>query len=321
MTATQQWLRKASLIVSGETTAIDLSDMHFRFHVMQSNEEQPNNASIRIYNLSDDTVKRITNRTPVEFSAVELKAGYQDGNFGTVFAGSIKQYRRGRESATDTYFDILAASNDVEYNFGTVSDSVIAGSSYEEVVKRASSGMGLSSTPIVPPAFSGARITRGKVLWGMGRVIARNLANSQKAGWSIQNGKMTIIPLNSYLPGEIIVLNSNTGMIGIPEQTNEGISARCLLNPRIYIGGRMHIDNDSINKTGAGGGALALPIGQLAYDQRAQAQMPADISRDGFYMMYVIEHTGDTRGTEWYSDIIGLAMDSENGQVVSNAAQ
>jgi hypothetical protein len=32
-------------------------------------------------------------------------------------------------------------------------------------------------------------------------------------------------------------------------------------------------------------------------------------------MMYVIEHTGDTRGNEWYSDIIGLAMSSKEGTV------
>lgn len=311
----QQWLRKASLVVSGETTALDLSDMHFRFHVSASNEEQPNNASIRVYNLSDDTIKRITNRTPVEYTAVELKAGYQNGAYGTIFAGTIKQYRRGRENATDTYFDILAASNDVEYNFGTLSDSVAAGSSYEQVVQRISEGMGLTSPAVVPPTFAGVKLSRGKVLWGMGRVFARNLANSQKVGWSIQRGKLTMIPLDSYLPGEIVVLTSSTGMIGIPEQTNEGIRARCLLNPKLYIGGRMHIDNTSINTKGAGGGALVLPIGQLAYNQRAQIEMPADISRDGYYMMYVIEHTGDTRGQEWYSDIIGLAMSGESGTV------
>jgi len=308
----KQWMRKASLVLSGETTALDLSEMHFRFNITQSNEETPNTAVIRVYNLSETTVKRITNRSPVEFSLVELKAGYQNGAFGTLFAGTMKQYRRGRENATDTYFDILAAANDIEYNFGTVSQSVPAGATKADIIARTAQDMGVG-VGYIPPT-SGGTLPRGKVLWGMGRVVFRNLANSERFGWSVQNGKLQMIPLNSYLPGEVVVLNSATGMVGIPEQTNEGIRVRCLINPKLYIGGRMQIDNDSINKISQAG-AGALPVGQLPYDQWAGLSMPADISSDGYYMMYVIEHTGDTRGNEWYSDIIGLAMSSKEGTV------
>ena len=312
MTSSQQWIRKASLTVVGPESLLDLSDMHFRFHITQSNEESPNTASIRVYNLSADTVKRLTSRTPVEYKFVELKAGYKDSSFGTLFAGTIKQYRRGKENATDTYLDILAASDDVEYNFGVVNQSTPAGTSTRDIIARAAKDAGLA-VGYVPPT-SGGTLPRGKVLFGMGRVIFRNLANSQKMGWSIQNGKIQMIPLDSYLPGEVIVLNSATGMVGIPEQTNEGIHVRCLIKPRLYIGGRMQIDNASVNQISQAGDK-GLPIGQQPYDLRAGLTLPADITRDGYYMMYVIEHSGDTRGTEWYSDIIGLAMSKKDGTV------
>lgn len=310
--STQQWMRKASLIVAGETNSLDLSDMHFRFHITQSNEESPNTAAIRVYNLSQETINKITNRSPVEYSLVELKVGYQNNNLGSIFAGTIKQYRRGKENATSSYFDILAASNDVEYNFGTVKQSIPAGTPTNEIIKRAAKDSGLE-IGYVPPT-SGGTLPRGKVLWGMGRVVFRNLANSQKMGWSIQEGKLQMIPLDSYLPGEVIVLNSATGMIGIPEQTNEGIHVRCLINPRLYIGGRMQIDNLSINRISQAG-ATVLPVGQIPYNQWAGISLPADVTADGYYMMYSIEHTGDTRGTEWYSDVIGLSMSSKEGTV------
>lgn len=309
----QQWLRKSSLVISGTNESLDLSEMHFRFRTTEMNEEAPNTLSVRVYNLSQDTVKKITNQTPVEYTLVELKAGYQDNDsYGTIFTGTIKQYRKGRESATDTYLDILAAEDDIAYNFGVVSDQVIAGTPISEIVSRTAKGMGLE-VGYIPP-ISGGTLPRGKVLWGMGRVIARNLANTQGFGWTIKAGKLQMVPLNSYLPGEIVVLNSATGMIGIPEQTNEGVRVRCLLNPRLYIGGQMQIDNESINKT-VQGGSKSLVVGQLPYDQWAGVSMPADVTADGFYMMYVIEHSGDTRGTDWYSDVIGLAMSERNGTV------
>lgn len=311
--STRQWMRKAELTLVSDTEILDLSEMHFRFTVLQSNEESPNTATIRVYNLSRDTVRKITGSSPVEFKLVQLKAGYQDESmYGTIFAGTIRQYRKGRENATDTYLDILASANDVEYNFGMVAQTCPAGTPTEEIVKRTATSMGLEVG--YQPPTSGGTLPRGKVLWGMGRVVMRNLANSQKWGWSIQNGKLITVPLNSYLPGEVVVLNAATGMIGIPEQTNQGVNVTCLLNPRLYIGGRMQIDNARINQLLAAG-QNPLPIGQIPYDQWAGVVLPADVTSDGIYMMYVVEHSGDTRGHDWYSSIIGLAMSSRDGTV------
>lgn len=311
-TSDRQWMRQASLKVVGPTKTLDLSEMHFKFLISQSSEENPNTASIRIYNLSSDTVKSITGNTPVEFTLVELKAGYINSGAGTIFAGTIKQFRRGRENATDTYLDILAAADDIEYNFGTVNASITKDTPkraiLDEVIKEAGLKPGY-----IPPG-TGGTLPRGKVLWGMGRTIFRNFAASEQWGWSIQNGKLEMIPLDSYKPGDIVELNSATGMIGIPEQTDAGIRVRCLLNPKLYIGGRVHIDNASINQTSQAG-ENDLPVGQIPYDQWAGVTLPADVSSDGYYMTYVIEHRGDTRGREWYSDIIGLALSSKEGKV------
>ena len=312
MTGTTQWIRQASLVLSSADQNLDLSEMHFRFRTQQSNEESPNTLAVRVYNLSDQTVKAITSQSPVEYTSVELKAGYVGGSLGTLFAGTVKQYRRGRENATDTYLDILAAADDPEYNLGVVNDSIPAGTPRSEIANRAAKQMGLE-VGYIPPD-TGGTLPRGKVLWGMGRVMFRNLATTSGMGWSIQNGKIILVPLDSYLPGEVVEINSATGMIGIPEQTDQGLQVRCLINPKLYIGGQIHVNNEDVNQI-MQAGKNPLPVGQVPYDQWAGLTLPADITRDGFYMAYVIEHTGDTRGNEWYSDIIGLAMSGKGGKV------
>lgn len=101
---------------------------------------------------------------------------------------------------------------------------------------------------------------------------------------------MQFVPACGYLPGEAVVLTATTGLIGRPEQTPEGIKARCLINPRLRIGGRIKLDNASIQTA-----RKDLKIG--AWDKAA----PTD--RDGFYRIIKAEFTSDTHGNDWYADL------------------
>jgi len=303
----QPWIRKGTLVVIAGQSGLDLSQMHFKFKITNSDEQSPNTATIRVYNLSKSTVKQIRG----EFTSVVLNAGYENGNFGVIFSGTIKQFRRGRENATDTYLDILAADSDVEYNF-TVMNATIKGANSSAIINAVASKMGLPVSNNLSP--TGGILPRGKVLWGMGRDIMRRTVRSQGSTWSIQNGKIQVIPLTGYLPNEAVVLNSQSGMIGLPEQTDEGIRIRSLLNPKLVIGGQAQVDNASINQTTSASGSV-IPVGQLPYNQRAGLQLLADVSSDGFYRIYVAEHIGDTRGKDWYTDLTCLAIDKTSQTV------
>jgi hypothetical protein len=317
-----QWIRKATLIVANDGTGLDLSEMRFKFRVSQSDNESPNTAVIRVYNLAPDTVRKITGRTPVEFTRVVLQAGYENAAYGVIFDGTIKQFRRGKENATDTYLDILAAVGDVEYNFGLCNATVAAGSTIaqrtELVAKQAGLTLGNAGG-----AATGGTLPRGKVLWGMARAQMRCEAMNAGATWSIQDGKVDIVPLAGYLPGEAVVLSAATGLVGIPEQTEQGVTARCLLNPKLRIGGLVQIDNASINQTSqadlraSGFETAALTVGQLPFDKYAGVQLLADVTTDGFYRLYQVEYIGDTRGQEWYSELVGLAVDKSSDKVLA----
>lgn len=307
-------MRKASLVVSGlqqqgnnpsafindTSQGLDLSNLHFRFSCKQTDTESPNNCSIRVYNLSDSTVKQIQG----EYTTVTLQAGYENGNYGVIFSGTIKQLRIGREKATDSYVDILAADGDIAYNFGVINKTLASGnSSTQDVVDTATQAMNLAKGQQI---FSnGGTLPRGKVLFGMSRAVIRNELRNRNAVWSIENGRVNIHPLDGYLDGAAVVLNSLTGLVGLPEQTLDGIKVRCLLNPKIQVGGLVHIDNTTVNQI-VQQNPKAAPI---AYNQWTGIQNLAKVTHDGTYRVFVAEYEGDTRGAAWYADLICLSVD------------
>ncbi len=310
-----QYLRKASLLLIKGGTALDLSEMHFRFDTAQEDEESPNNCAIRVYNLSPDTVKVVRE----EYTQVVLQAGYEHAAFGVIFQGTIRQFRIGRENPTTTYLDILVADGDVAYNYSMCTKSMAAGTTRSERLQTVMSAMnseGVSAGQLIIDNTGGI-LPRGKVLFGLAKGLIRSECQTIGATWSIQNGQVNIIPLDGYLPGQAVVLTSQTGLIGRAEQTQDGIRCRCLINPKIIVGGLVKLDNKSINVTlqkdgqGPPSGTAMLP-----YNQYAGLQQFADVASDGLYRVYVAEHKGDTRGHDWYTDLICLTVNPVTNKVL-----
>lgn len=291
-----QYLRKINLIVAGASgDGLDLSPMRIVFKTKKSDAQTPNTAEIRVYNLAPETAKKIRQ----EFKTITLQAGYE-ANHGVIFTGNIKQVRFGRESGTDTYIDIAAGDGDDAYNFAVVNTTLAAGAKQSDQIAAAGTAMSGKGVGLGYVAETGpAALPRGKVMYGMARDYLRQSAEASSTSWSVQDGKLQIVSLTGTLPNQAVLLNSKTGLVGTPEQTNDGIKARCLLNPLLKIGGKVQIDEKDVAEA-------KLPD----TEKDSTANKPADISSDGVYRVLTIEHSGDTRGNDWYSDIVCLDVDA-----------
>jgi|WetSurMetagenome_2_1015567.scaffolds.fasta_scaffold58831_2 hypothetical protein len=310
-----QWIRKISLIVSADTKGIDLSAFRIRFTIQNADVETPNNAIIRVYNLSQDTINEIRG-IKGEYSAVTLNAGYENGNFGVIFSGTIVQFRVGRESNVDTYLDLLAMDGDIGYNQGIVNGSISKGSKPQDAINAAVAAMQAEGGYL--PQFVDKQHTpniRGVVLFGLARAKLRYLADSIGATWSIQNGQVNVVPMDSYIPGEAVKINRGTGLIGMPEQTDGGLKLQCLLNPKIKIGQLIQLNNEEFNQLIQRDPDAA----SIAFNQWAGFQYNTPLSKDGTYRAYVVEHQGDTRGNDWFSNLVCLAVDLTTGKLTNEA--
>jgi hypothetical protein len=274
-----------------------LGELRTSFDVRQFDRQSPNTADILVYNLSDNTKMKLSR----EFTKVSLRAGYES-NFAPIFEGTIRQFRSGRSSPTDTYLNIRAGDGDIAYTQGVMQVTLSAGATAEDMINsilQALAPLGVTRGQVVglPPE----RSIRAVVLSGMIREVLRELCQGWRLSWSIQNGRLDIRPSeNAVDTRSPIVLNSVTGLIGRPEQTIDGVRARALLNPQITVARTLQIDNKSIQQ-----GQYDLsnfgPVQNDALDR-------VRITEDGLYRVVAVDHVGDTHGQEWYSEIVCLAI-------------
>jgi hypothetical protein len=307
-----QWIRKSSLVLVSNSTSnagtqegISIPpDLRFTFFVTQADAQTYNGVRIRIYNLSDKTVAKILGATGVEYTRVILQAGYEHGNYGVIFDGTIKQFGHGRESNVTSYLDIFASNGD-RLNFATVNTTVAAPVAWDGQVQAISDVVtpyGYNVKGHDEARSTGGVLPRGKVMYGMPASFLRDLGQTRLTTWSIQGNTLVEIPLRGYLAGDVVVLNSQTGLLGTPQATQNGITAMCLLNPKIVIGQRVKLNNREINQT--------IVKNRAAFDPNPGALVTyASEAADGIYRVCVHEVEGDTRGNPWYSHLVLLALD------------
>jgi len=291
-----QYLRRFNLILADDKgDGLDFSGLKCLFSIRKADVQTPNSAEIRVYNVIPETVEKIKE----EFARVVLQAGYES-NFGVIFDGNIKQTRTGVENGTDTYIDIQAGDGDTAYNFAVVNTTLQAGSTQNDQLRIGSISMEQTGGVAVGSIadVGGPSLPRGKTMYGPARDYLRQSARSTEATWSVQDGKLQVVKQSDFLPGQAVVLNSKTGLIGTPEQTEGGITGRCLLNPKLRVGTRVKIDEKSIL-------TAMLPDTKKG---DAVNKMPS-ISRDGMYKLISVEFSGDTFGNDWYCDFVCIDID------------
>ena len=302
----QNYLRKIGLFVSNaQGQGIDLSNMEIIFHTTQADTSTPNTASIRVLNLTQNTEKTIRN----EFQKVRLQAGYEGGNYGVIFSGQIARFRTGRLDAKDKFLEIMAGDGDKAFQFALVNKTLAAGASQQDRMNAVAESFAKYDVTYDakgnPVPGTGGVLPRGKVLFGLARDQMGPVADTSDATWSIQNGQVVLIPMTGYLSGEAVVLNSRTGLIGVPEATENGVEASILINPNIKIGTRVQIDQKLINQT---------QLNQQGFPRYTDINFVASVAQDGFYRVLVSEHEGDIRGGPWNTNITCLAINQSSPQ-------
>ena len=302
---TRQWIRQCRLVVGDGGAGLDLSALRIRFTVNQAIVGTPGNADIIVSNLSDATANTIQQ----EYTRVVLDAGYEE-NIATIFEGEIVQKRKGRENPTDTYLAILGREAQKAHSYATISKTLAAGHTFRDQVDaclEALKPFGVVAGFI--DDLGSFKMPRGRALFGMVRDQLRTIASATDTAWRVQGNKLTIVKNKGTLPGSAIVMNSRTGMVGMPVQTMDGIEVRCLLNPEIKPGTRIQIDQSSIQQQ------------QISLNNSAGAQnerIPS-LATDGIYKVLKVTHSGDTRGNDWYSDLV--CMSASGGPIPRSAIQ
>lgn len=305
----QQYIRHVRLSVNGGqfVAESDGNGLCIRFQVEQAVRGTPAHAIIDVLNTSGQTNVRFTSK---QYTQVELAAGYRShgGNPPTIFRGEIIQARVSRESITDTVLQLLARSSDTARNFATVNKALASGHTMDDRVQIAVEAFKKQGVmPGVIESLGKTKFPRNYVATGMAHDLLREICIGRQAKWWVHDEKLNIVRDNSALPNGVIVLNSATGLVGIPEQTIEGVQFNALLNPSIVPGCRVKIDNKSITQAHFNPSFAAEGSNQLYLDPNTLG-----LNADGLYKVLKVAHQGNTRGNEYYTHgwCVGIGADN-----------
>lgn len=290
----------ASGAQSGGTAGPIKDPLRITFQTRQIGSKTRGSLEVTIWNLARAAhpIKDLTKL----YNRITLRAGYQTGQFGTIFDGTIVDFHQGRSpNLTEVYLQILAGDGDLPYNVATTNISYKAGTTATEVLKSVVGDM--EKYGAIADRFTGIPLTpliRGVVNYGMSKDMFKKFGMDTY----ITQNKLTVLAPGSQFQNNTWEINAKTGLVGMAEATgDQGIKFRCLLNPKLNMYDTVHLDNNAIN-TGIGANN---PTG---LDGVTSSVLPnltigwyVDPSTDGLYTVWVVEHSGDTRGNEWYTDV------------------
>lgn len=236
--------RRYRITVSDEAgTAIDISKLHCTFSIIKTIQMEPNSSEISVYNLNVQTENDIITNG----ARVTVEAGYEGSQFGLIFDGDIIQCVREKASANTFKLTMIALDSDRAINFDIANYSILRGQSHrtivEHIANKASNPIPLGS---IAEKLNNSKLTRGKVMFGKASDYLRQIAKSNGLKCYMDDGTLHMINLNELPKGEIFKLDPTSGLIGVPEQTQYGVSGQCLLNPQIKLNSLIHIDNSLI---------------------------------------------------------------------------
>jgi hypothetical protein len=294
-----QFDRYISLTVDGAFGSLDLSELRCRFDLHPLPKLAPSIGKIQITNLGPTKSRAIAQKGSV-YKTVTIDAGYQD-NHGVIFKGNIIQAISGRESPTDTLVTLIAADSEHGHNNAVVSTTHPPGSTPQDHFNTAIAALNPFNVVkgFVGPDLSTPVFPRAVTLYGMARDVLNRIAISKDARVFYDRQEVTMIERGGSRGGSATVLNSTSGLIGMPTQTPDGIFARCLINPSIRPGSLVQIDQKDIQLSIA---AINPTTGSNDLGL-AQLDSYAGISADGVYIVVRVDVCGDTRGLPWYMDL------------------
>jgi hypothetical protein len=268
----------------------------------------------------------------IQFTRIQVQAGYKYANFGLIFDGTVVQYKKGKENPTDTYFEIHAGDGDLRWNREIVITQYPAGTQDLVPLMNAAQklGGGVGSVKYIDPEVGLDKSQRDTTEIASARDVVRQYMEKNDAKFFIEHGGIVILKNKNTRPGAPVILTTKTGLVSLPEVTPQGIECKCLLNPNIKLGGKIKLDTSVLSgvpftpgsnvQVNASGDIQGDPTGGLLVPVATRKQMEsAFTSPIGEYKVVLLEHQGDTRGVPWYSNIVGVAL-NDKGETIQNPA-
>lgn len=254
------FLRRAVVDIFPENGAPKRIDgLRIKFKIEKNLKDDPNCAEISIFNTADDTNKMLlSTKTRVALSIGYLglqPQGFFNSGFGSssnvdiIFIGNIKKFNGNK---TPTKFEGLDIVTKVElsdggnaYRNARHDKGYPPGTTLKFVLADVVSAMGFSKSFIAN--FSDVKIANGIALSGLVKNHLDTLTRPYGLEWSIQDETLQITVIGQSNGDAVLLLTPETGLIGIPNQTDKGLEVKSLVQPQLRPGRKLQVKSKNVN--------------------------------------------------------------------------
>lgn len=232
----------------------------------------------------------------------------------------------GKDNVTDSWVLIQAIGDHEAFLYADTITTLAAGYTVTDLLRATMKDFNpFGVTEGIIGDMPSTVFPRGRTIYTASRNVMDNIAAQCKATWQLVDGQVQMVPENKYIH-EAIVLNADTGLIGMPQQTmGGGVNVRCLINPNIRINGLVRLDQASVYRASLGDNEIAQSPGRITETEdngnrtlTGTTSQAASIATDGVYIVKAIDYTGDTRGQSWYMDLMCFARGARDLQSIAS---
>ncbi|MEH7876958.1 hypothetical protein V7799_04515 [Rhizobium laguerreae] len=263
---------------------INPHDIRIEFNIDKDTSSSPNSAEITIFNLSESH----RNSVGKEFDAITLEAGYippeGDGNVGVIFKGAVRDVEHRREGPNILTI-ISCGDGSKALRRATISKSFPKGTPVKDVVDELAKQIekeGVSRGEWkFPDDVESKTFKRPYAVCGSCVRELDTIGRGNGFYWNIQNETMEIVPGDGFIGG-VVLISPETGMIGTPAITDNGVRVAALLNPEIRPNRRVQLKSETLEMNGD----------------------------DGLYRVTSVSYSGNNMDGEFKVDVTGEAVKS-----------
>ncbi len=280
----------ASKVITVSCSAWEPESLRIRFEVSLAAHVDRWYARIEIYNATSELMQEVL----TQGQSVVLSAGYQNPGAQTIFEGQIYQPMWERENGVDFKLTLMCYTGLKESINNLASLSGTPGQTQAALIAQMCAN---AHTPITvggidTTAIADTRLPRARAFFGDPRVFINDVAKRNGIQtWTGFDG----LWIKSYQVDDstpTITYGPENGLLGTPQQTQDGVEFDVLLDPRLVI-------TASPNQ---------VKLNQSAIRQRPRVlgEYPSILDQDNTYIVMGVDFVGDSRGNDWYAHVVAV---------------
>jgi len=203
---------------------------------------EKNSAKVKIWGLKYEDMASLTMLAfrPLEarHNLLEVEAGDKDGKLALIFKGEITSASADLNASPDVAMSFEADSGSYPQKIAAPAATVAGEVKAADLFAKFAAEAGYE--------YKNEGLTASlKNAWFPGSPVekARKLARDIGCELIIDDGAMITLPAGQSRPGQAVLLNPGSGLLGYPTFNQRGIVCRCLFNPDLVYGGIIKVES------------------------------------------------------------------------------